>query len=181
MNDSITRAEFEQIYSSGADKVLKVAFYYSNNNEIAEEIMQTAFLQLYEKREEIGKEYALYWAIRATKNLAINCMKRRNREVANGDIIEVSNQTDSENSAEEQVLLNQKDQEISKFKKEVFEALFEENELWHKAIILTYAMNKPQKEVAEELSMSSGALRSMLQRARNWLSKKYRVQFDNLS
>ena len=54
------------------------------------------------------------------------------------------------------------------------------NTKWYDAITITYILEKPQREVAENMNVSLGVLHSMLYRAKKWIQKKYKEEYDRL-
>ena len=74
-----------------------------------------------------------------------------------------------------------RDRKYHCFIEDIFGELYRMNERWYDAITITYLLEKPQKEVAEELGVSLEILHSMLYRAKRWIRKKYREEYDRLS
>jgi len=73
--------EFQRIYDSAFQVLLRVAFRITNNWEAAEDICQESFFRLYEKNMVFpNQEEAKYWLIRVVKNAALNYAKRKDRE-----------------------------------------------------------------------------------------------------
>jgi RNA polymerase sigma-70 factor (ECF subfamily) len=73
--------EFQRLYDSTFQILLKVAYRVTNNWEAAEDICQDSFFRLYEKNMVFpNKEEAKYWLIRVVKNAALNYAKRKARE-----------------------------------------------------------------------------------------------------
>jgi len=73
--------EFQRLYDSAFNILLRVAFRITNNWEAAEDICQESFFRLYEKNMVFpSQEEAKYWLIRVVKNAALNYAKRKERE-----------------------------------------------------------------------------------------------------
>ena len=73
--------EFQRLYDSTFQILLRVAYRITNNWEAAEDICQESFFRLYEKNMVFpSKEEAKYWLIRVVKNAALNYAKRKARE-----------------------------------------------------------------------------------------------------
>jgi len=73
--------EFQCLYDSTFQILLKVAYRITNNWEAAEDLCQDSFFRLYEKNMVFpNKEEAKYWLIRVVKNAALNYAKRKARE-----------------------------------------------------------------------------------------------------
>ncbi|NLZ77289.1 MAG: RNA polymerase sigma factor, partial [Spirochaetales bacterium] len=72
---------FRQVYEEVFPVVMRVAYYVTNNRDLAEEISQEAFIRFFDKGMLFpSRDDAKYWLIRVTKNLAINQVKRKVRE-----------------------------------------------------------------------------------------------------
>ena len=73
--------EFQRLYDSAFQLLLRVAFRITNSWEAAEDICQESFFRLYEKNMVFpNQEEAKYWLIRVVKNASLNYAKRKERE-----------------------------------------------------------------------------------------------------
>ena len=115
------------------------------------------------------------------RNLAINYLKHTKHEMYLSDL----------NGYETEVLLGSDVQdaffeglwryEVFGYAGTVLEAVHARNKNWYNALILAYAMKKPQYQVAEEMGITLDALTSMLQRAKKWIRKHYKEEFDHIT
>jgi RNA polymerase sigma-70 factor (ECF subfamily) len=74
--------DFRQVYEQVFPMIFKVANNIVRNPDRAEELCQEAFTRFFDQ----GKDFpslndAKYWLIRVTKNLSINVVKRKGREL----------------------------------------------------------------------------------------------------
>ena len=74
-----------------------------------------------------------------------------------------------------------KEREFMKLKEDIFAALYKKNLRWYDAITITYVLEKPQKEVAENMGVTLEVLHSMLYRARQWIKKNFEEEYDHLN
>jgi RNA polymerase sigma-70 factor (ECF subfamily) len=73
--------EFQRLYDSAFQILLRVAYRITNNWEAAEDLCQESFFRLYERNMVFpNREEAKYWLIRVVKNAALNYAKRKERE-----------------------------------------------------------------------------------------------------
>jgi RNA polymerase sigma factor (sigma-70 family) len=73
--------EFQRLYDSSFQVMLRVAYRITNNWEAAEDICQDSFFRLYERNMVFPNgEEAKYWLIRVIKNAALNYAKRKAKE-----------------------------------------------------------------------------------------------------
>ena len=63
--------------------LLRYCFSLTGRREIAEEIVQDVFLELYKRSDEVDSPKA--WLFRSVRNRAINFLRRKRREVLSGD------------------------------------------------------------------------------------------------
>lgn len=72
---------FERVYNDVYPILIRIAFRMTGNQDTAEELCQDAFIKYYERMAAIpNPEEAKYWLIRVLKNLALNYVKRKERE-----------------------------------------------------------------------------------------------------
>ena len=85
-----------------------------------------------------------------------------------------------EESSEDTTLEKIRNERYQELEACIFHELNEKNRRWYDAVTMTYYLGIPQKEVAEEMGITLYALEGMLKRARKWLVKKYKAQYDHL-
>ncbi len=158
---------FNEIYEKYKNLVLKVAYRYSEDFDAAEDIMQETFLALY--RDMDDKEYSNIqsWLYTTAKHSALNYKKKSEREVSY--------------STEEEYMEEVAEEGRVQLHERVFAGLMETNPRWHEAVMLVCCLQIPQAEAAEKMNISTDAFYVMLHRARNWIKKKYGVEYDELN
>jgi len=73
--------EFQRLYDSAFNILLRVAYRITNSWEAAEDLCQESFFRLYEKNMVFpNQDEAKYWLIRVVKNASLNYAKRKERE-----------------------------------------------------------------------------------------------------
>ncbi|WP_461255313.1 RNA polymerase sigma factor [Treponema sp. R80B11-R83G3] len=73
--------EFQRLYDSTFQVLLRIAYRITNDWEAAEDLCQDSFFRLYERNMVFpNKEEAKYWLIRVVKNAALNYAKRKAKE-----------------------------------------------------------------------------------------------------
>lgn len=180
--ESKDKATFDAIYKEYFMLVYKMAVKYSGNHHAAEEITQSVFLKLYLNIEHINVDAAKSWLILTAKNMALNLKRDRAREylVEEFHVEGERNSVDIEESSENVFVRKVEEQEFAKLKEDIFAALYEKNPRWYDAITITYILEKPQKEVAENMGISLEVLHSMLYRAKQWIRENYKDRYDRL-
>lgn len=179
--DFVTDMDFDKVYEENVSIVYRTALYYSENEHVAEEITQEVFLKLYISQENVNINAINAWLITAAKNMVRNHKRDCWHEVPNGDFFDDGGMDILTDSAEEDIMTILHDREYHGFIEKIFGNLYRMNERWYDAITITYLLGKPQKEVAENMGVSLEVLHSMLYRAKKWIQRKYREEYDNLS
>lgn len=178
---AIGRTAFDAVYEENAQIVYKTALYYSGNCDTAEEITQAVFMKLYVSMENINMEAVDNWLIVTAKHMAINIGRKGRREVLRENVTEIGETDPASVSPEEEFISRLRKREYRELAETIFTELFRVNERWYDAILLTYFLEKPQKEVADVMGISLENLHSTLYRARQWIRKHYEEQFQHLN
>ena len=144
---------FVAAYSEYFGVVYKEALKYSGNHHIAEEIAQDAFFTAYIQCGSESKQQIKTW--RYPNSLI-------------------------DDSSEDRVVALLKEQCFHELGIDIFRELYQKNARWYKAVTLVYYADMPQKEVAKRMGITLNALEGILKRARKWMIKRYKDQYDRL-
>lgn len=180
--ESKENSVFDTIYEDNFQIVYKVALKYSGNHHAAEEIAQSVFLKLYLNIEHINVDNARSWLTLTAKYMAMNLKRDRAHEhlVQDLNAEEETILVDYDGNPEEIFIRKIKGREFAELKEDIFAALYERNPRWYDAITISYVLEKPQKEVAENMGVTLEVLHSMLYRARKWIKENYEDEYDHL-
>jgi len=155
--------EFQRLYDSTFQILLKVAYRVTNNWEAAEDICQDSFFRLYEKNMVFpNKEEAKYWLIRVVKNAALNYAKRKARERI---VYQRAFREDNRREETGEGLLVKK--ETSEEVKSALEKLPENLRM---VLILKEYADMNYKEIGKVLGISEGNVKVRVFRARERLA-----------
>lgn len=151
---------FDRVYEKYAPTMLVVCMRYSNCRDDAQEILQEAFIKVYENSGKANPELPLGpWIKTITIRTAINLLKRQRKLVLKEDehFFELTNEsyeTESTNENNQLELLR----------------LLNAMPAGYRTIFNLFVMdNLTHKEIAEYLDISEGTSKSQLMRARDWL------------
>lgn len=102
------KQDYDEIYQKYKNLVMKAAYKYSGNYDIAEDITQSTFLQLYMYIDELKDINIKAWMYTTAKHMALNYNKKAEREVLSetGDDPVI---LDLEDSAEDTYMERMKD------------------------------------------------------------------------
>lgn len=170
---------FDEVYEKYKNLVLKAAYTYSGNFDVAEDITQNTFLQLYIYYNDMNRSNIKSWLYTTAKNYALNYKKRAVREVPDDEI--AGEAQEIVESAEYEFMEELKDLERHELHEKIFTALMERNKRWYEAMTLVYYLEIPQAKVAEEMGIRIEVLHSLLHRARTWIKKEFGVEYDELN
>lgn len=171
---------FDCIYEAYKDLVFRKAMSYTRNYYTAEEISQTVFMKLFLELQKRELDNPRAWLLEVTKNLALNDNKKSSREIASEDLELLSAIYEWEEDPEGILLSGERDELIIKLHDEIMASLLKKNKRWYDAINLAYSYKMPQEEVAETLGMKLDVIHSVLFRARKWIQKNYKKQYEEL-
>jgi RNA polymerase sigma-70 factor (ECF subfamily) len=175
------KAEFDEIYQTYKNLVLKVAYTYSGNYSVAEDITQTTFLQLYRYFDDMNHANIRAWLYTTAKNCALNYTKRLKGEELTEDIADDLMVHEVIESAESEFLNEWQEEERCVLHERIFAALMQKNRRWYDAIVYTYYHEIPQIRVAEMMGMRVEVLHSLLHRAKEWIKKEFNVEYEELN
>lgn len=176
---AVGKASFDEIYEKNVDNVYRAALHYSDNHHVAEEITQIIFMKLYMNIENINTEAVSSWLLTSAKHMALNYNRSVSREIPleRLDEKEFSEEFYVE-SSEDEAIKNLENEKYEELTKSIFSKLYGKNPKWYDAVIISYYLGKPQKEVAEIMGIKLDVLHSMLYRAKRWIRKHYKKPFE---
>jgi RNA polymerase sigma factor (sigma-70 family) len=166
-------SDFEAFYTAFKDLVFNLSLNYVQNREDAEEITQDVFISAFEKFSEFRQESKLStWLYRITINRCIDferAKKRQKRFAFISSLFGINNALIIDPPSFDHPGVQLEDKEAMK---KIFEAINGLPENQKTALILLKIEEKSQAETAEIMQISIKAVESLLQRAKNNLSKK---------
>ncbi len=174
---SIGKTAFSAIYEANVDCVYHTALYYSGNHHAAEEITQNVFVKLYINMDNVNMKAVNTWLLTTVKHMALN-YKRDNERITL--IEEVIFKDEPGESLEDGFIRKLREKEHRELAENIFSELYHVNERWYDAVMITYFLEKPQKEVAEAMGVSLEVLHSMLYRAKQWIRRNYEEKYRHL-
>lgn len=175
------KAEFDAVYRSYKDSVMHVALYVTENLHTAEDITQEVFLRyyLYTSSSEVTSPKT--WLCTLGRNLAKNSMRIHNYE----ELYDMQEHEEDfvvyDENPEFIFFANMWSGDCIVQSETILKALKAKNEKWYDAITYVYCMERKQQEVADAMGITLDSLDSMLRRAKNWIKKKYKKEFDHIN
>jgi RNA polymerase sigma-70 factor (ECF subfamily) len=170
---SLNKSSQEEVYRDFYYLVYAIAMYMTKDHAAAEDIVQDAFLKTIYKAPPMENEQQLRaWIKVVTKNLTLN-MLRKNKKIRNQEDFE-SVAISEENKYTEPV---EKEVEINMLEENINDSLTEINPDYQKLIELKWKKDSSNKDIADQLGTTEGAIKQKLHRARQALKKKLRQKW----
>lgn len=159
---------YMEIYQKYFRFARKVAYDVVGNYDLAGDIVQDVFAEMFEKRAELDAEQIKYWIVLNVNRRAIDLLRKpyqRLEEWGNGEIV---SPLLSPIQPEEIVLRK----EEAEFQKTALMCLKEYNADWYDILMRIVIGDESYQDLALAYGMKVETLRVQVSRARKWLDKK---------
>lgn len=172
---------FNDIYDKYAGSVWKTAMYYSGDQTNAEEITQLTFIQLMMNYDKIKNKDAIEsWLLTTARHLAYSQMRKRKMETPMHDTELRIHMEEAGAGSDEVIFMREHRRKEVEFTNTLLEELYHHNSKWYDAVVNAYALEIPQKEIAEGMGLRLEAFQSMLFRAKAWIKTKYEAKYREM-
>ena len=167
-----SESAFQELYDLCYNRFFRIAFFYLQRDEWAQEVVLDVFMNLWTKRKQtsIPDNFGNYSFI-LIKNASLNYLEKEQRRRASS-IENVPEQTSPTSSPEEEML-----------KEELFrvylDALDELPERCREIFLLVREEKMSYAQVAEQLNISPKTVDTQLQKAVSRLKQKINTYFSN--
>ena len=172
--------KFDSIYRAYKDSIFKVAMHYAKCEDLANEITQKTFFQLYIYFENVNLDNVYPWLVTTARNFTFNYNRDKKSEIL-GEVFEVLKETKDKfcniNNMEEYYLRTEQKRRAEELEDSIFECLYKDHRIWYDAVTQVYCFGKSQQEAAEQLGIAVEVLNSRLYRARQWIRKNYENEY----
>lgn len=157
--------DFRTVYQSVFPMLLRVVAHITGSEDLAEEICQEAFIRFYDKAMTFpSQDDAKFWLIRVAKNLAINQVKRRSRELSMVEKLKkLPDRAPQEDGIQRLVEKETKD--------EVRSAIAQLPEKFRLVIVMKEYSDMDYKQIAQTLHISVSNVKVRVFRARKMLEQ----------
>lgn len=172
---------FDSIYRTYEADVYRACLYISRDQYLSQDVTQQAFLNFYERFEETQPQCIKAYLIQSAKNLLKNHYRDNKRFVENdenGDIPFADDLTTE--SIEEQYIEEEARIMKRKLTDEILVDLKESHESWYEILYMMYYRDMNHDQIVTELEISKEVLYSRLRRAKVWIQKNYKIEFEDM-
>lgn len=163
------------------NKVIKTAYYFTNNMEDAEDLSQEIFLEIIHSLPAFkGLSSLSTWIYRITVNRSLNQLKRNKRKhifVNISHYFRITRANRKETGIEPFSVMN--DLEVRENKALLHSALHKLPERQRTAFVLHKFEDLPYQQIAEVMSVSVSSVESLIHRAKINLQKMLVHHFSN--
>ncbi len=179
--DSKRRENFDAVYREYRTEILRAVLMFTHSLEDAEDIAQEAFIRYYVYSAHRPVENPESWILVVAKNLAVNYLKHAKYERVLEEDECMEDLLRPEPDTEDVLFDNMWKREILEYTELVLEAVRVKSKRWYDVLIYAYCMNKPRQEIADDMGMSLDALMGILRRAKVWIRKHYKDEYDRIT
>ena len=165
---------FERLYNMYSGKLYNFIMRISSGNQyMAEEVVQSAFIRVWEVRERVEPESSfIYFLCTIAKNLLMNMYQRQTVEYVYNEYLKNTG-VDRDSQTEESIDL--------RFLNEYIDSLAEELPAQRKKIfILSKRQNYTNKEIAEMMGISESTVATQLSLAVKFMREQLMKHYDKI-
>ena len=171
---------FDRLVLKYRARVVELAMRYTRNSADAEDAAQEAFIRAYRGLQQFRCESAFYtWLYRIASNCARNLLKARSRDMINSTVDLPDEQNAADPPARLQDLETPEELTLTDEIRGMVSATLEKLSEAHRAVIkLREIDGLSYQEIASEMSIPVGTVRSRVFRARDIIDRQLRRVYD---
>lgn len=172
--------QFESIYHAYKLSVKEMSLNIVHDDDTAEEITQTVFYKLYTRVSEFRETTLKALLNHITVNECMRWLKKANRfSSLDEDLCAAKGILISEPLEVDYIRQIQRENAHSLYSS-VMTELRIHNQEWYDVIFAIYYLGMDRNKVAEELGISITVLYGRVKRAKKWMQKNFKDQYDDL-
>lgn len=178
--ESKRREDFDVVYCECRSEMLQAIMMFTHSREDAEDIAQEALIRYYVYSAHRPLKNPRNWLLVIAKNLTLNYMRHAKHERVLREEESMEILLEPVTDTADDFVENMWKREILAYTDRILEAVRIQNIKWYDALIYAYCMEMPRQEIADAMGISLDALMSMLGRAKNWIRKNYKDEYDHI-
>lgn len=176
-NRKTKEKEFTEFFETNQQDVYAVCMYFLGREDAAAEITQKAFFNLYLHYDKVDARGRRAYVIRTARNLTYNWI-RDTRLVREGMIVDLTDDSVLLEDVEAFYIRQEEKRLAAEFGFTILMELYEKNKRWYEAILSVLYLGKSLEEVSEELGVSREVVSSRIYRAKKWLKKQFKEEYE---
>lgn len=178
--ESKRREDFDAVYSECRSEMLQAIMMFTHSREDAEDIAQETLIRYYIYSAHRPVKNPRNWLLVIAKNLTLNYLRHAKHESVLREEESMETLLEPVTDTADEFVENMWKREILNYTDRILEAVRAKNIKWYDALIYAYCMELPRQEIADDMEISLDALMSMLSRAKNWIRKHYKDEYDHI-
>ena len=181
MKQQSTKEEnFTMIYNEYERDVYRIAFYYTKDDCLAEEMAQAAFYHLFLRFDNVDMEHVRSYLFLTVRNLAYNWFRDHKRLTYTASFEMLEDDESFAYYVEDNYLREEQKAAAEALSRHILTKLREVNVSWYEAIVQVYCLETPHEVVALRLGVHVDVIHSRLYRAKQWVRKNYQEQYEEV-
>ena len=167
----------ERLYEMYENDVYKTCLHYAKDEHIARDMTQKTFFSIYEHYENIRPGRIKPYLIRTAKNMTMNWLRdfKRLRE---GQIDDLNDEDLKVYSVEDVYIREESARLARELSDDILTHLQKKNKNWYDLVVMAYYFDISQEEIAKRLGVKVEAVHSKLYRAKQWIRKNYKEEYE---
>jgi len=175
--EKIKWKKFEKLYRTYQHDVYRVCFHFAKDEHIANDMTQKTFLTFYNHFEKLAPDKIKSYLWRSAKNTTMNFLRSFTR--LKDGWIEDENDDDLKMISVEEAYVRREDEKYAEeLSNSILDALYKKNKRWYDLVMQAYYWDIPQDEIAESLGVDVDVVYSRLYRAKQWIRKTYKEEYE---
>lgn len=170
------RKKFEKFFREYELPMYRVSFYYTQEPDVAAEILQKAFVNLYIHFENVEPKKLRAYMVRCIRNMAFN-WARDHKRLKDGYIEDMNEEDLKDYSVEDIYIREEEKNQAGKLSRSILSGLYAKNKKWYEAVLQAYYLNIPVQSIAKDMGVRREVICSRLYRAKKWIKEEYREQY----
>lgn len=175
---------FETYFRKHKDMVLRQILEKTGDYQAAQELCQNIFYKFYLNMHKVHPDMVKAWLIRCTKHAIIDYHRTMdNRKEIIVDFHDMDDGTvfaDGNILAEATLEIYEEKKQNMELTGKILSEVKEVNEKWYEVLVMSCIDGMSYAEMAEELNMSTEALRARVHRARSYVRERFGGEYQDL-
>lgn len=167
----------EKLYRTYENDVYKTCLHFAKDEHIARDMTQKTFFSIYDHYDNVKPGRIRPYLIRTAKNITMNFLRdfKRLREGQIDDL----NDEDLKVLSVEDVYFREESAKLARaLSNDILERLEHKNKRWYELVMMAYYFDIPQEVIAERMGVSVDVIYSRLYRAKQWIRKNYKEEYE---
>lgn len=167
----------EKLYQTYENDVYKTCLHFAKDEHIARDMTQKTFISIYDHYENVKPGRIKPYLIRTAKNITMNFLRdfKRLRE---GQIDDLNDENLKIFSVEDVYIREESAKLARDLSNDILMSLQHKNKRWYELVLMAYYFDIPQEVIAERLGVKVDVVYSRLYRAKQWIRKNYKEEFE---